>query len=205
MLERQLRGVQKRTLQVSNGPYVAGDTAMHSAIQRVADNRMADGTKVDANLVGAAGVDGNLRERYRWIEMLRANNPRDRFTASARPRRHLLPVRRVATDRRVDAPARLHDPPHQRHVFLLNVAIAKLPRQLFVRAVILGNHHQARGAPIETMHNPRPLLAANAAEIRHVVKKGVDQRAARMTRGGMDDHSRGLVDDDDIAILIEDR
>ena len=83
--------------------------------------------------------------------------------------------------------------------------VAKLARQLFVRRVVLGDHHQPRRAAVETMHDPGPLLAADAAEIVDVVQQRVDQRAARMARRRMDDHPRGLVDHDEVVVLVEDR
>ena len=86
----------------------------------------------------------------------------------------------IAADRRVDPPARLHLAPDQRDVFLLDLAIVKLPRQLLVRGVVLGDHHQARRAAIEPVHDARPLLAADAAQIVDVVEQRVDERAARV-------------------------
>ena len=98
---------------------------------------------MDADLMRAAGIDGNLRQRHRRIEMFRSNDPSDRFPASSRTRRHLLSIARVTPDRRVNPPARLNDAPHERQVFLFNLSIVKLPRELFVGGVILRDHHQS--------------------------------------------------------------
>ena len=57
--ERQPRGVEERAFEVRDGAKVAGHAAMHAAVERVADDRMADGAQVDADLVRAAGVDGH--------------------------------------------------------------------------------------------------------------------------------------------------
>ena len=46
---------------------------------------------------------------------------------------------------------------------------------------------------------PGPELAADAAEIRHVVQQRVDQRAARMPGGRVHHHARRLVDDDEVC------
>ena len=51
----------------------------------------------------------------------------------ARARRHLLAVHRVAADRQVDALAVVHHAPDQRDVFLLDLAVVELARQLLVR------------------------------------------------------------------------
>ena len=55
------------------------------------------------------------------------------------------------------------------------------------------------------MDDARPLLAADAAEIVDVMEQRVDQRAAVVSGGRMHDHAGRLVDDDEVAILVEDR
>ena len=47
-------------------------------------------------------------------------------------------------------------------------------------------------------------LAADAAEICNVVEKGIDQRAAGVPGGRMNDHPGWLVEDDDVLILEDD-
>ena len=131
--------------------------------------------------------------------MLGADDPRHRFAAAARARRHLLAVRRIAADRRVDAASGLHHAPDEREVFLLDFAIVKLARQLLVRRVVLGHDHQARRAAVEPMHDAGPLLAADAAQVVDVMEQRVDQRAAGVSGGRMHDHARRLVDDDEVA------
>ena len=98
----------------------------------------------------------------------------------------------------------LHDAPHERDVFLFDLAIVELPRQLDVRAVVLRHHHQARRSAIEAMHDARPQLAADAAEIVHLVEQRVDERALRVPGGGMHHHARRLVHDDEVRVLIDD-
>ena len=55
------------------------------------------------------------------------------------------------------------------------------------------------------MHDARPHLAADAAQVVHVVEQGVHERAARVARGRVHDHAGGLVDDDHVVILVQDR
>ncbi len=85
---------------------------------------MADGAQVDADLVRPAGGDRDLQQRDA-LEVPRPRDARDRAARAARPRRHLLPVLRVAPDRRVDAPPGVHDAPDERDVFLLDFAVAE--------------------------------------------------------------------------------
>ena len=98
----------------------------------------------------------------------------------------------------------LHDAPHERDVLLFDLAIVELPGELGVRAVVLRHHHQARCAAIEAMHDARPQLAADAAQIVDLVEQRVDQRALRVAGGGMHHHAGGLVDDDEVRVLIDD-
>ena len=99
----------------------------------------------------------------------------------------------------------MHFAPHQRDVLLLDLAIVELPRELLVRRVVLGDDHQSRRAAVEPMHDARPLLAADAAQIVDMMQQRVDQRAAGVAGRRMHDHSGRLVDDDEIAVLVDDR
>ena len=58
----------------------------------------------------------------------------------------------------------------------------ELPRQRLVRAVVLGDDHQARRALVEPMHDAGSLLAADAAEIVDVMQQRIDERARRRGR-----------------------
>ena len=77
--------------------------------------------------------------------------------------------------------------------------------ELLVRRVVLGDDHQSRRAAIEPVHDAGPLLAADAAQVVDVMEERVDERAARMPGGRVHDHAGRLVDDDEVAILVEDR
>ena len=72
---------------------------------------------------------------------------------------------RVAPDGRVDAPAGLHHAPDERDVFLLDLTVVELARELLMRGVVLRHHHDARRAAVEPMDDARPQLAADAAQI----------------------------------------
>src|SRR3546814_1941453 len=55
------------------------------------------------------------------------------------------------------------------------------------------------------MDDPRPRDAADARQLpRAMVEQRVDHRAVEIARGGMDDHPRGLVDDDQMLVLERD-
>ena len=200
--------MEERPVEVRDGAEVAGHAPVDAAVQRVADDRMADRAQVHADLMRAAGVNRDLRQRQHAAEVLGADDARDRRAAAARARRlrrHLLPVRRIAADRRVDAASGQHLAPDEREVFLLDLAVGELARQLLVRRVVLGDDHQPRRAAVEPMHDARALLAADAAQIVDVMQQRVDQRAARVAGRRMHDHPGRLVDDDEVRVLVEDR
>ena len=212
MRERQAGRVQERPLEVRHRPEVAWHTPMHTAVERIADDRMADGAQVHANLVRAPGVNRDGRERQQPAEVLRGDDARDRFAAAAHAvriarrlrGRHLLAVHGVASDGRVDAAPRHHLAPHQCDVLLFNLAILKLPGQRVVRGVVLGDDDQAGRPAIEAVHDARTFLAADAAQVVEVMEQRVDERAARVSGRRMHDHAGRLVDDGEIPILIHD-
>ena len=55
------------------------------------------------------------------------------------------------------------------------------------------------------MHDARPLLSADAAEIVDVVEQRVDERAACVAGRRVNHHTGRLVHHDEIAVLVEDR
>ena len=63
MREHEPRGVQKRALEVRHGAKVARHAPAHAAVERIADDRMADRAEVHTNLVRPAGVNRDLRQR----------------------------------------------------------------------------------------------------------------------------------------------
>src|SRR5215468_6021878 len=110
---------------------------------------------------------------------------------------------RIATDRRVDAAAGLHDAPDERDVLFLDLAIVKLARELLVRGVVLGDNQHTRCSAIESMNDAGAELAADAAQIRNVVEESVDERSRRVAGSRMHHHAGWLVDDNDVRILME--
>ena len=54
------------------------------------------------------------------------------------------------------------------------------------------------------MDDAGPFLAADTAQVLYVMEQRVDQRAAGMPGGRMHDHASGLVDHDEVAVLIQD-
>src|SRR5512139_291661 len=121
--------------------------------------------------------------------MVRACNARHRFARVFGARRHLLAVHRVTANRGVNPSSGLYDPPDERDVFLLDLAIVKLTRELLVRGVVLRDHHHSRRAAVEPVHDAWAALTADSTQIGDVVQQGVDERFGGMARTWMDHHA----------------
>src|SRR6266850_5515565 len=103
MRDDQPRGMKERTREVRDRAKIARHTAMDAAVQRIADDGMANRAEVDANLVRASGVNRDVRQRQDDAELLGLHDSRYRLPAPPCFGRHLLAVDWIAADRRVDA------------------------------------------------------------------------------------------------------
>ena len=134
---------------------------------------------------------------------------RDRLPPAGQPCGHSNSPHRIAAyvfgDR---SPLRLNPSVHQGHISLLHFATSKLCRQLAMRLIILGHHDQSAGLFVETMHNARPQLSADAGEAGEVMKQCIHQRPPiAFVFGGpsphVNHHSGRLVNDRKIVILVD--
>jgi len=201
--EREPRGVQERAFEPLHCPNVTCHAAVHASVDGIADDRMADGAQVHANLVRPPRVNGHLAQRDAG-QVERACDAGDGVPRVLGLGRHFLAIAWIATDCRIDAASCLHDPPHERDVFLFDLAIVELARQLLVCRVVLGDHHDARRAAVETVDDAGPHLSADAAQARQVMQQRIDQCARRMAGTGVHHHARGLVDDGEVLVLVDD-
>ena len=92
---------------------------------------------------------------------------------------------------------------HQRQVRLLHLARLEGLLQRHQRLLVLGHDEAARGVLVQPVDDARAQLAAHARQVLHAVQQRVDQRAGRVARARVHDHARGLVDDDEVAVLVE--
>src|SRR2546425_901689 len=205
--EGEARGVQRETAIRDEGPRHAAPgprRGFPAAVEPIADDRVADEAQVDTDLVRAAGFRMDLQEGDRpeagADAVERAGGPP--IVAHG----HLHASLRVAPDGTLDEPAwPLRPAPHERLVRLLDRARLELVGERPVRGVGLGDHQDTRGLFVEPVDDSRSFDAADAGEIGAVVKQGVHQRAAARARAGMDRHPGGLVKDQEIGRLVEDR
>jgi hypothetical protein len=83
MCKYQARRVKEWPIEVSDGTDVARDAPVHAAVQRIADNWMADGAEVNADLMRAACVYRDLHQRQHTPEVFGADDARDRSACAA--------------------------------------------------------------------------------------------------------------------------
>ena len=70
--------------------------------------------------------------------------------------------------------------------------------------VVLRRDDEARGVPVDAVDDAGPLLPPDAGEgVPAVVEQGVDQGPVGVARGGMHHQALGLVEDDDVLVLVD--
>ncbi len=178
-------------------------TLSRSGVDRITNDGMTDLAQMDADLMGAPGRDDDGEERDAR-ERLRVNDARYGRSSASGPRRDPFALNRIASDGQVDCPSGAHSAPHERHVSFVHFTVAELTRQRGVGPVVFRNHHQARCAAVESMDDTRAKGAADAAQIVYVVEQCVDERTRGMTGGGVNHHTRWLVDNEKVGVVVHD-
>ena len=176
-----------------------------TAVDRIADDGVIAVGHVDPDLVGPAGLQPALQQGIAR-EPLQHPPVGHGMAAIFLGDGHFLPVGGMAANGRVDDAAVLPDAAHhQADVGPGQGVVLELGRQRLVGEVILRYDQQARGVLVDAVDDAGPQLAVDAGEgIAAVVEQGVDQGAGPVSRRRMDHQALGLVDDQQVAILIDD-
>ena len=83
--------------------------------------------------------------------------------------------------------------------------VGELPRQPLVREVVLGDDQQPRRVLVDAVDDPGPRDPADPAQrSAAMVEQRIDHRPVAIARGGVDDEPGGLVDDEQMLVLIDD-
>ena len=125
--------------------------------------------------------------------------------AAVRDHRHLLPVPAVPPDGGVHGAGVLPEVPDDDALIGPGQAVVReLGGELLVGEVVLRRDDQARGVPVDAVDDAGPLLPPDAGEgVPAVVEQGVDQGPVGVARGGMHHQALGLVEDDDVLVLVD--
>ena len=113
---------------------------------------------------------------------------------------------RVDPDRLVDPVAvQLGPAGDQGEILLFDRAGLELRGQAGVGQVVPGHEDHAAGVAVEAVDDARPAWGRRPAELAaEMVLHGAGQRAGPVPAGGMDHHSRRLVDHREPLVLVED-
>ena len=117
--------------------------------------------------------------------------------------RHLLPMLGIASNWRVDlATRRFHDAFDEREVCFVDAARFELRLQIAHCRVVLCDDDDAARLAVKPMHDPRSFRAADI-QVGTMREDRVDERAVMVSCRRMHDHPRGLVDDEQIGIFVQ--
>ena len=93
--------------------------------------------------------------------------------------------------------------PHKGNVATMNRVVEELFGQSCVRTLVLGYHQQTRCILVDAVYQSRAHIALlEQRQILQVVGERIDQRAAIISAAGVDNHSRLLIYDYQVVILI---
>ena len=184
------------------------------SIDAITHQRVADIGEMYPNLMGASGVELAGEERgHRFsvppVEGLQYLPVGDRF-APALAYGHLFACVRVPVYRCVHrAVGAVRQAPDKGQVAASHRAgasvIRKLRGQRLVRPVVLGGYHEAGGVLVESMYDAGAADAADAGQAVAAMRdQRVDERPGLVAGAGMNDQTLGLVDDDDVVVLVDD-
>ena len=176
-------------------------------VDGITQNRTAKGLfHVDANLMGASGEKPALDQCGALVSGERSPLSHSLLARAVKEDGAAFPVHGMSANEVLD-PARVlrRAALDGGEVDLRDPAGREGVRQLAMSAVVLGDDHATAGVFVEPVDNAGAEFAADAREIGAVVEKGVDQSAVRISRSRVHDEARGLVYDDDVAVLVENR
>jgi outer membrane protein assembly factor BamD len=168
-------------------------------IHRIADERMSQRRKVNADLVRAACLEAAQQRRPTGAYMLR-RDVRHRSTARVH-HRHLGALGRVTPDWRLNSGRAGQRAAGNREILAPNAAILHLSHESSLRLQGFGNDQQTAGVFVESMHNAGAWYRVQRGCMR---EKSILQSALPVSIAGMDDQAGGLVDDQHVLIFEHD-
>lgn len=181
------------------------------AIERIAEERMANMGEMDADLMGSprlerAGYEARLVSIALDEPVVGARMP----SAAGRDNSDFLTVGGVPGERGINrARGPLRSPPHEGEVLALEqerlAVVSKKRREALMRGIRFRNHEEARRILIESVHNAGPPHAPDARKARPAMgNQRIYERALLMASTRMNHEPGGLIDDEKMLILIDD-
>ena len=178
---------------------------LFAAVNRVPQNGVANVGHVYPDLVGAAGFQ--LAADV-GIALIAAHHlpMGDGVPSAPLGDAHLLPVRGVPPDGRVHgAGILLHNAADNGLIGSGHGVVFQLRGQHGVGVIVFRHGQQPRRVLIDAVDDPRAQLAVDAGKVvSQSVEQAVDQCIVGVSGGGMHHQPLGLVDDQQIVVLVDD-
>jgi hypothetical protein len=160
---------------------------------------------VHANLMGASGLNLRLQQRELCKGLRDLKYSVGGSARASAKHCHASAVMRAAPYTSIYLASLLRHPPvNERKVRLEDLPVAKLVRQSLVRQVIFSYDKQAGCLFINSMNDAGANAARRFRERVEVIDESVGKRARFYARARMHDHSRRLIDHDQIIIFVND-
>jgi hypothetical protein len=182
-----------------------------ASVELVAQHRMTGVGQVHPDLVGAPGPRLHLDlEGLPALPGVALQHPVDAFglLAAFHSGGEALPVHRVPPETGPVAPldgqfARVRTPAAECDIHLADLVAAELAGQAAVGGIVLGNHHNAGGVPVQPVYDPGAPHPADSGKIPAMVQQRVHQGAVGVAGRRVDHQARGLVDDQQVGVLVQ--
>jgi hypothetical protein len=175
-----------------------------SAVETVAEDGVAEGGQMDADLMRAAGADFDFEISVAGVAFDDAPVG-EGGAAGAEAAGHLRAMNGVAGDGLVEATVvGFGEALDDGEIDLVDFAGGELFAEGAVGGVGARDDDDAAGFFVEAMDDTGTIVAAGGGELAEVVEQGIDEGAGVLAGAGMDDYARGFVDDDDVFVFIED-
>ena len=175
-----------------------------AAVLGVADDGMADGGHVHADLMCAAGLELDADERES-VEPLPHFVDGDCLAARLAVDGDFLALLLVAGEREVDdVGVELRLALDDGEVEFLDVPPLELPADPAAGGFVLDDDHDPGGVAVEPVDDSRPHFVVGLGQGVAVVDECVDEGAAHVAACGMDDDVGLLVDDEDVVVFVDD-
>ena len=162
---------------------------------------MADGEKVDPDLMGPTGFKPGFHQRI-VAQALEDYEVSHGIAGCHAPHCHGFPAHWIPPDGRLDGAA-LHRecPVHQGEIAPVHEPSSHQSREPAVNLNRLRHHEQSGGVLVQAVDHSRTKLLAACGAMPH---QGVDKRARCVASGGMDRHAGGFAHDHEPLVFEED-
>jgi hypothetical protein len=155
---------------------------------------------MDADLVRPPGLEANAEQRMAREELEDVEG-RHSFARRGRIEGDSRRVAAIAAYRGLDTTVlRARPAANEGQVLPLDPPLAEQPLQAAVGFVRAGHHEQARRVTVEPVDDPRPLCLPTSRD--GMGQQAVNEGPAAVPRGRMHDDAGGLVDDEQVVVLV---